>query len=316
MVAVLAAAPFSVMALAAADIRIGYVGTDTSHVIAFTGILNDPNARGHVPGARIIAAYKGGSPDIEKSASRVEKFAGELAAKWGLEIVPDIPTLCSRVDAVMIMSVDGRAHLEQARQVIAAGKPLYIDKPLAANLGDAVAIARLAKEAGVPWFSTSSLRYSQLVASLSFPDASGYMVWGPGPEEEHHSMDMAWYGVHSVDLLYALMGPGCQELVRTYTAGSDVTSCVWTDGRIGTIRLNRPYSEFGGVAFRPKEVVRSAPSPDTGYAELMREVVRFFQTRTPPVSPRETLEVFAFMEAAQRSKRAGGQTVKIAVPEL
>src|ERR1017187_2797209 len=146
----------------AADLRVGFVGADTSHAIAFTEILNDPAARGHVSGARVVAAYKGGSHDIEKSYTRVDKFAEQLTSRWGVEIVDNIPALCAKVDVVMIESVDGRAHLQQAKQVIAAHKPFYVDKPLAASFEDALAIAKAAKEAGVPWFTSSSLRFSAL----------------------------------------------------------------------------------------------------------------------------------------------------------
>lgn len=64
--------------LYAADIRLGIVGTDTSHVIAFTQMLNDPAAKGHISGARVVAAYKGGSPDVESSRTRVDKFEAQL----------------------------------------------------------------------------------------------------------------------------------------------------------------------------------------------------------------------------------------------
>ena len=295
----------------AADLRIGFVGADTSHAIAFTEILNDSNARGHVAGARVVAAYKGGSPDIEKSFTRGEKFAEQLAARWNIEIVPDIATLCAKVDAVMIESVDGRAHLRQAQEVIAARKPFFVDKPLAASYDDALQIAKEARQASVPWFSSSSLRFSALAGALKFADANGYFVWGPGPLEEHHALELSWYGIHSAELLFAWMGMGCVEVQRTFSDGADVTTCLWRDGRIGTMRVNRPYSEFGGLAFRPKEVVRSAAAHDTGYAELVAAVVKFFQTGQPPVSPQETLEIFAFMEAAQRSKESGGRPVRI-----
>ena len=119
-------------------------------------------------------------------------------------------------------------------------------------------------------------------------------------------MELAWYGIHTADLLFTLMGTGCEEVSRVFTEGADVTTCRWKDGRIGSMRVNRPYSEFGTLAFRVKEVVRSAPKPDTGYPELMREVVKFFQTGVAPVAPAETLEIFAFMDAAQKSKDAGG----------
>jgi hypothetical protein len=295
----------------AADLRVGIVGTDSSHAVAFTQILNDAAFPTHVPGAKVVAAYKGGSPDLPKSYERVDKFAEELSAKWGVEIVPDIPTLCSKVDAVIIGSIDGRAHLEQVRQVLASRKPVFIDKPLAASLEDAREIARLAQEAGVPWFTSSSLRFSPLAVDSRFSDARGYFVWGPGPLEEHHPIELVWYGIHSAELLFTLMGPGCEEVTRAFTADADVTTCRWKDGRIGTMRVNRPYSEFGVLAFRPDEIVRSAPKPGTGYPELMREVVRFFETRTAPVAPAETLEIFAFMDAAQRSKDSGGTPQKL-----
>ena len=152
--------------LPAEDLRVGIVGTDISHVSHFTRILNDAKDPRHIGGARVVAAYKGGSPDIESSRSRVEGYAKELREKYGVEIVPDIPTLCSKVDAVLLESGDGRIHLSQVKAVIAARKPVFIDKPLASTLEDARAIARLAKEAGVPWFSSSSLRFSELAVAM------------------------------------------------------------------------------------------------------------------------------------------------------
>jgi hypothetical protein len=168
--------------LLGADIRIGIIGTDTSHVPAFTRQINDPSAPGYIPGARVVAAFKGGSPDIESSHTRVDKYAEEIQSKWGVEIVPDIATLVSKVDAVLIESVDGRPHLEQARQVFAAKKPVFIDKPLASTLADVREIDRLAKQAGVPWFSSSSLRWSEITETLKFPDITGAHTWGPGPD--------------------------------------------------------------------------------------------------------------------------------------
>src|ERR1043166_9625348 len=99
------------LAAAAADLRLGIVGTDTSHATEFTKLLNG----GVVQGARVVAAYKGGSPDVESSRTRVDRFAQELQQKWSVEFVPDIPSLCAKVDAILIESVDGRAHLAQAR---------------------------------------------------------------------------------------------------------------------------------------------------------------------------------------------------------
>jgi len=304
----------SALAAWSADFRLGVIGTDTSHVPAFTKMLNDdPGAPDHIAGARVVAAFKGGSPDIEESGGRVERYAEEVRAKWGVEIVPDIATLLTKVDGVLLTSIDGRVHLEQARQVIRAHKPLFIDKPLAATLEDAREIARLAKEAGVAWFSSSSLRFGAIGQSMKFPDTTGVSTWGPGPMEPHHYLDLSWYAVHPIEVLYTLMGPGCQTVTRVSGADADVMVGRWKDGRIGTVRANRPYSDYGAVVYRAKEVVESHPKPAaaTDYRPLVIEIVKFFQTGKPPVANEETLEMFAFMDAAQKSKEQGGKAVAL-----
>jgi hypothetical protein len=301
----------SVACAAQAELRLGIVGTDTSHVTAFTRILNLDTLPDHVPGAKVVAAYKGGSKDVESSYTRVEKFAEELRTKYKVEFTRDIPTLCRKVDAVLLESVDGRVHLEQAKQIIAAGKPVFIDKPLAATLEDAREIARLAKDANVPWFSSSSLRFGEIGTTMKHPDALGVMTWGPGPLEEHHHLDLSWYAIHAIEMLYALMGTGCEQVTRISTPGGDVVTGLWKNGKTGTVRTLRPYGGYGALVFRPKQVIESDPKASAGYRPLLVEIIKFFETKQPPVSNEETLEIFAFMDAAQRSKDAGAQPMKL-----
>lgn len=300
----------AVMPAVAADLRLGIVGTDTSHVIAFTQVLNDPSRPDHVPGARVVAAYKGGT-DLPQSATRVDKFAAELKSKWNVEFVPDIPTLCSKVDAILLESVDGRIHLQEAKQIIAARKPMFIDKPLAATLEDAQAIARLAAEAGVPWFSSSSSRFGGIAKAMKHADATGVLTWGPGPLDTNLPLDLAWYAIHPLELLYSLMGPGCEEVTRISGATEEILIGRWKDGRIGTVRALRAAGSSGAVVYRPKQVVQSDPAMESGYEGLLEEIVKFFQTKKPPVSNDETVEIFAFMDAAKRSKEAGGKPVRL-----
>jgi len=298
-------------AIAPAQLRIGIVGTDTSHVPAFTSMLNDPAHKDHVPGARVVAAYKGGSKDLPSSWDRVDKYAEEIKSKWGVEIVPDIATLLTKVDAILLESVDGRIHLAQFREIVKGGKPVFIDKPLASTLADAREIARLARENNVKWFSTSSLRYGEGIDSVRRPDMTGVITWGPGPIEPSHHLDLSWYGIHAVEMLYSLMGPGCVEVTRAYTDGADVVTGRWRDGRIGTVRLGRPSSPYGAVVFGPKGVSANVDKAYGGYAPMVREIIKFFRTGTPPVSEEETLELFAFMEAARLSRERGGATVAV-----
>jgi Oxidoreductase family, NAD-binding Rossmann fold len=295
----------------AADLRLGIVGTDTSHVIGFATAFNETASPDHVPGARIVAAFRGGSPDIPASRDRIDGFTRQLQEQYGVEIVATIAELCRRVDGVLLTSNDGRVHLAQAREIIAAGKPLFIDKPLASTLEDAREIARLAKEAGVPWFSTSTLRYA--VRGLKTPDLSGLEVWGPGPLEEHHHLDLSWYAIHEAEMLFAILGTGCEEVTRVESADASIVACRWKDGRIGTMRALRPYSDYGAVVFRKTEKnhISETHTIRSTTVELDRELVKFFTSGMPPVPNDETLELMAFLDAAQRSKEAGGKPMRL-----
>ena len=172
----------------------------------------------------------------------MDKYAAEMQSKYGVELVPDIATLLTKVDAVLLESVDGRPHLAQFREIVKGHKPVFIDKPLASTLSDAREIARVAREAGVPWFTSSSLRFSDGLAPLKLDGLNGVFVWAPGPLEPHHELDLSWYGIHGVEMLYTLMGTGCEQVSRISTPDADVITGRWKDGRLGVLRLMRPYS--------------------------------------------------------------------------
>jgi hypothetical protein len=308
------AALTSLGAAYAEDIRVGIIGLDTSHVVAFTRVLNDASAPNYVPGAKVVAAFKGGSQDIPSSRDRVEGYTKELQEKYGVKIVDSIEELCETVDAVLLESVDGRPHLEQARPVFAAKKPVFIDKPVAGSLRDAIEIYRLAKESGVPCFSSSSYRFYESMVELRQQDVGeikGAISYGPATVEEHHP-DLFWYGVHPTEALFTVMGTGCETVVRTATTDMDVVTGTWSDGRVGTlVGLRNMATPHKVIAFGTKAVAEQKEGKDD-YAPLVAEIVKFFQTGVAPVSPEETLQIFAFMEAADESKRANGAPVRIA----
>lgn len=296
----------------AAEIRVGMVGIDTSHAPAFTKLMNDSTAKGHTPGTRVVAAVRGGSRDIPSSWDRVEGYVKELTQTYGVEFVPTVEELCKKVDAVMIESVDGRPHLDQARPVFAAGKRLFIDKPLAGSLKDAIEIYRLGKKHNVGWFTSSSYRYYLSMAELkraTIGSIRSAISYGPAHKEPHHP-DFYWYGIHPAEGLYTVLGMGCQSVTRVATEDTDVVSGTWTDGRTGVlIGLRTGSTPHKVTLFGTKGVAEQKGSGD--YAPLVAEIVRFFQTGVVPIPPEETIELMAFMEAADESKRQGGKPVKI-----
>jgi predicted dehydrogenase len=291
--------------------RLGMIGLDTSHVIAFTKLVNDP---GKDFGCRVVAGFPGGSPDIESSAGRVEGYTKQLKNDYGLEIVDSIEELCSKVDGVLLESVDGRPHLAQVRPVIAAKKPVFIDKPMAGNLADVLEIFRLAKENGVPCWSSSSLRFSPGIIGMRSNEKVGEVLgcdaFSPCSIEPHHP-DLYWYGVHGVEILFTIMGPGCESVQRLQTEGYEFVVGRWKDGRIGTYRgLKSGKKDYGAMVFGSKGI---APSGRYGgYGDLVEEIVKFFKTGEVPVPAEETIEIFAFMTAADESKTQNGVPVTLA----
>ena len=298
------------MAVPASDLRLGLVGLDTSHVVSFAAVLNDPNSPEHVP-ERASWLPSRAAVRTCRQAVPYRGFTRELQEKYGVALVETIAALGKRVDGVLLTSNDGRVHLAQVREIVAARKPMFIDKPLAATLEDAREIARIAKQAGVPWFSASTMRYT--VAGLKDARISGIDTWGPGPFEEHHQLDLSWYAIHAAEMLYALMGTGCAEVTRTHSGNADVVVCRWKDGRIGSMRALRPRSSYGAIVFREtqEEQTSEVVTPISSDALLLRDAVKFFRTGIPPVPNEETLEMFAFFDAAQRSKHAGGKPMKL-----
>ncbi len=285
--------------------RVGIIGLDTSHVLAFTKVLNDPNAPPELTGCRVVAAYPKGSPDIESSVSRVPKYTEDIQ-KLGVKIVNSIEDLLKEVDAVLLETNDGRPHLAQVRPVLQARKPVFIDKPIAGSLKDAITIFREAKEAGVPLFSSSSLRFgknTQAARAGAFGKIQSCETHSPASLEKTHP-DLFWYGIHGVESLFTVMGTGCESVVRTSEDGKIVVTGKWQGGRTGVFREGKGY---GGTAKGDKG--EGAVGSYDGYKPLVVEIVKFLRTGKPPVTPEETLEIYAFMEAADESKRQGGAEV-------
>ena len=291
------------------NLRIGIIGLDTSHVVAFTKILNDPKATGPLAEAKVVGAFRGGSLDIPSSADRIDKFTKTLTEQYGLKLYPTIAELCKNVDAVMLESVDGRPHLRQAIPVIDAGLPLFIDKPMAGSLADAIFIFDYAMKKGVPIFSASSLRYGKATQAARNGALGKIMraeTHSPCSLEVHHP-DLFWYGVHGCESLFTVMGKGCESVVRKTTDDGKIEVVgIWKGGRTGIFREGKGY---GGTAKGTKG--EGPVGGYDGYAPLVVEAVKMFQTGKVPVDSQETIELFAFMAAADESKRREGKPVRI-----
>jgi predicted dehydrogenase len=290
--------------------RIGIIGLDTSHSTAFTEVINAAYAKPEFAGFRIVAAYPRGSSDIKSSTERIPAYTDEVK-KYGVAITGSIEELISMVDYVLLETNDGRPHLEQAIPVMKAGKRMFIDKPMAASLVHVIAIFAAADHYRVPVFSSSSLRYITGIRDIAegkIGKVTGADTYSPCTLEKTHP-DLFWYGIHGVETLFTAMGTGCKTVTRVSTPDTDVAVGAWNDNRIGTFRGTRTgKGGYGGTVFGEKGTLTLGPY--TGYDPLLERILEFFKTGVEPVSREETLEIFAFMQAADISKKKGGMPVE------
>lgn len=292
-------------------VKIGMIGLDTSHVPAFTELLNNKDHPHYVEGGEVVVAFPGGSDDFELSYSRVEGFTNQLRNDFGITIVNSIAEVAEACDAILLESVDGRAHLEQFRQVAPYGKPVFVDKPLTTSHKDALEIARLAKEHNVPIMSCSAVRYSEalteVLANEEGGGVTGFDCFGP-MSIEPQLPGLYWYGIHTVDMLYRVLGQGCVTVTAVTTETHDVITGEWADGRLGVIRGNRTGNwKFGGVLHRENDTVAFDASAHAKpfYASMMTHIIAMFQGEQPNIAFDETIEMMRFIEAANESRETG-----------
>lgn len=296
-------------------IRLGIIGLDTSHVTVFTKYFNGEKPKGHsAEGIQIVAAFPAGNPEFPLSRDRIAGFTKEVRG-YGVEIVPSLQDLLSRVDGVLLESVDGTQHREQVKPVFDAGKPVFIDKPLAASLVDVLAIEGMGKKSNVPWFTASSSRFTAGYPELRNPEQVGDILGCDTYSQSRAAAghpDLFWYGVHGIDLLYSLMGTGCQSVTALQTSYSEHVTGLWSEGRVGTYRSIREHTGktgLGATVFGTKGIVHCNSYYD--YNPLADAIARFFRTGVSPVSVPEMVEVFAYLAAAEESKQRKGIPVML-----
>ncbi len=296
-----------------AKLRVGLVGLDSSHCLAFTRILQGWETEYNIPGVQLIGAYVGGSTAFALSRDRVKGFTEEIRVCYGIPVYENITDLAQEADAMMLLSSDGRQHLAQFRQM-ALGKPVFIDKPLATSTDDARRIIASAQRTGTPILSCSALRYATGIAEAlpeNFELAS-CEAFGPLPIYSDYPR-LFWYGIHCAEMLFSLLGCGIREVQSIAHPGMDFILGEWSDGRLGVVRGMRSGSDSFGCLLHGQEtvicrLVQDQPPP---YYLLLQKVIAFLAGRISPVPVEEMFAVIAFLEAASKSSAERGRRVAV-----
>ncbi len=290
-------------------IRLGIVDFDTSHVIAFTQRLNhiDISEEQWIDGAKVVVGCPGESL---LSPERIPGFTKQMKG-YGVPLVDKPEEMIGQIDGVCIESVDGTVHYDRTAPFLEAGLPVFVDKPFTCDLQEAQALADLAQSKNVPIFSCSSLRYGLEVIEIQermreTGEILGVEVCSPAPTHPRNP-GLFHYGIHGVETLYAIMGPGCEAVWSVSNDDADVVTGLWRDGRIGTMRgIRKGQSGYGYTAYCEKSIVRASINASYIYRELLNQVVEMFETGKPPIDISETVEIVAFIEAVMKSAENDG----------
>jgi predicted dehydrogenase len=288
-------------------LKLGIVDFDTSHVVEFTKRLNHKGIAEDqwVQGAQVVLGCPGESKIMPE---RIPGYTKEIE-NLGVRIVDRPDEMIGKVDGVLIESQEGAPHAERSRPFLEAGLPCFIDKPFTCGVSDARRILELVKSKNAPVFSSSSLRYApdlvKFAGDANHGKVLGVLSYGPAPYNDRdpaRNPGLFHYGIHAVEILYTVMGPGCLGLTCTHEKDTDVVTGHWKDGRVAGVRgIRVGKSEYGFLAFAEKGVTHITLDTRFIYRELLKKIVEFFETKKSPVDVDVTVEIVAFIEAALKS---------------
>ena len=295
-------------------LRLGIVDLDSSHSVEFSRRFNHAGVDREqwVDGAQVVAAWSGGSL---MAPERIPGFQAELE-DIGVAIVDSHEQLIEQIDGVLILSLCGNCHLEKARPFLEAGIPTFVDKPFTCSVSDARKIIELAQQNQTTLLNSSALRFSREVKESGLQNqrlgkTNGAITYGPAKRSDGNP-GLFHYGIHSVELLFELLGSGCETVSTTWSEKAEIVTGIWSDGRIGTVRGNRTgVTSYGFIAYCDAGVVSETVSTRFAYRNLCHEIVKTFESKCPSVTHKSNLDVVRFVLASLKSERSSGQPVSL-----
>lgn len=292
-------------------LQLGAIGVDSSHLPEFARRMQEMGAAGKTR-CRLTQMWTDGQHDMP--AEYVEKW-GAQARAHGVVDCDDCDAMLDAVDGVLVLRVDGNKHLEDARKALTLGLPVYIDKPLACDLAEARTIKALADQYGARCYSASSLRFAREVEEAINNKSIGEIVaieaYGPGNLSA--VMDgLFYYGVHAIEMVDALWGPGVNRVRTTFMRDRDLVDLAYHDGRFAHLRMERQGGyEFGATLHGTKGVHSFCVNFDGVYDRLVAGMVGFFEGGQAPTSLDSLIENVAVMAAGNRSAAEDNRWVSL-----
>ncbi len=281
---------------------IAMIGLDTSHTVAFTKLIQKPG-ESIVDGMRVTKAFR--FPSAFQSEEGQDARQAELES-LGVSMAPTLDEAMTEVDALFLEINDPALHLEYFEKVVSCGKPVFVDKPLAATLVEGRRIQELARRHDLPVWSSSSLRFIPALAraQAAIPQPGRVHTFGPLGKAAAGS-DLVWYGVHAVEMLVTAMGTGAAAVRAFEEPGGILLRIGYVDGRSGLVECLRGVGSYGGRLQTKNQIAFFDSGSGSPYVALMGALRAFVLDGKVPVPLAEALEVLAILEAGGKSLKEG-----------
>ena len=289
------------------------------HPYSWSAIFNgyDPAAMARCPYAA-IPAYLNKEPKdtLQIPGARVTHIwtddAADARAVAQASLIPNVvdkaEDVIGAVDAVFIATDKGEEHVARCRPFVEAGLPIFVDKPLTDNEDDLKTFCRWAAD-GARILSSSCMRYSKEYgpyrASTHNLGQLRFASIGTGKSWER-------YGIHALEGIYPILGPGFISARNTGTAERNVVHLKHSAG--ADVIVAACADMLGG--FGALQLCGTAGSAQTVFADSffafkaqLASFIEYVRTGVLPFPFAETVELMKIIIAGIRSREQGGREV-------
>ena len=284
--------------------RIGIIGSDNSHAVAYSKLANIANRAG---ASRVVAIS---GPDPARTR--------EVAGLGNIPEIVDRPEdMLGNVDAILVVHRHGDLHARHAIPFLKAGIPVYVDKPFAISIEDCQAMLDAADEGNALVTSYSSLRYAPTTTALverldTLGDIRVGQFAGPCDFDSEYAGPF-FYATHVAEICFRLMGDNVRTVRATRCGKSVVADVTFANDAIATFSyLGDAAYHFHATLFGTKDFAASEiVAGDDAYADGLNVFLDAVANGERPLDDRQLLMPIAFVHAMNASLEANGVEIGI-----
>lgn len=232
-------------------LRIGIVGADNFHALAFSKLANLPPEQGGSGLSARVTMLWGETPQ------RAAFVAGEAHIPT---VVDDPAQMLGQVDAVMVVLRHGAQHCAAALPFLQRGLSTWVDKPFAIDLDEALRMVDTAQTSGALLAGGSTCKYAPDVLALrnEFHRLGGEKrvisahLNFPGELDSPYG-GLYFYGGHAVEILTTAFGPNIQSVKADVTGGNVIAVFKYENFAVSVNFAE--VNQFYGTLYSPEQVV-------------------------------------------------------------